>query len=159
MSTGFVAVSLQVDLSRRSGAAAMALECIECFPGTRNASLTENGTAMFEMIFPGNLSALVSRLAWNLVPAHGEARVRLPVHAVDPATLDDRERVAKAMEEGPEIWDVQFTRGHYVHQATVEGHVVEATIAPSTNSMHHLYDSLLRLGIFAGAEVPAAQGV
>jgi anti-sigma factor RsiW len=144
----FAVVTMPVDLSR-GGAAAAAQDIVETFPGTRNVALDAGaGTVRFEMIFPGNLSALITRLRSNSVPVGQSASVSLPVKNLAPEILAaDPDRLKRNLSEGPPIWDVEFARGEYVLEAHMTGDRVEASIVPSSKSLHELYDALLNLGI------------
>jgi hypothetical protein len=147
----FALVNMQVDLSRCNGAANVAQEVVETFAGTRNAAVDAGAQSVsFEIQFPGNLSALVARLRSNSIPVGDHADVTLPIRRLVP-TSGDEEFVRRTLAEGPEIWDVQFERGHYVSDARLDGDRVIASVVPSTNSMHQLYDSLLKLGIVVNA--------
>lgn len=143
---GFACVSVPVDLSRRPAAAEVALEAVANYPGTQSVSIdAASGVLSFEIEFPGNLSGLVNRLRDCHIPVGEQATVSLAVRRTAPASGDaDAER--HILEQGPEIWDVQFPRGRYVLSARIEGDSrLEAAIVPSTNSMHQLYDALLHL--------------
>jgi hypothetical protein len=155
----FAAISMQVDLSRRSSAADVARDVLETFPGSRNAALDAgSGAASLEVQFPGNLSALAARMRSLMVPISGNVKMRVPIFNVAEARADV-DTIRKTMEEGPEIWDVQFVRDHYVEGASVDGDWVEATIVPSTNAVHHIYDALMRIGLLAAAKAPGFRGL
>lgn len=145
----FAVVNLPLDLSRRSASAAVAVDLVESFPGTRNVALdAATARVSFEMQFPGNLSGLIARLRSSLIPSGDRADVSVPVTSlvadtVDPALVEQR------LTEGPEVWDAQFDRGHYVSTPRLVGDRVEASIVPSSASMHELYDALLTLGLVA----------
>jgi hypothetical protein len=155
----FAVVRMPVDLTRRSAAGSVAQDVVETFPGTRNVTLDSGaGTVSFEMQFPGNLSGLIARLKSSLIPVGERADVSLPVHNLVPEILaGDGEKLIRRLEEGPEVWDVAFEPGRYVLEARINGDCVEASIVPSSNSMHELYDALLTLGIVAsdGASQPS----
>jgi len=148
---GFASVKIGLDLSRRRGAAFTAVRTVEEFAGTRNVALdTAAGTISFEILFPGNLTGIVKRLESNLIPVAQRADVSFAVgrrfgggDPVDPAELIHR------LEEGNEVWDVQFARGRYVFDARVDAGRVQASIVPSTSSMHEIYDALLSLDVIA----------
>jgi hypothetical protein len=155
----FALVSMQVDLTRRGAAAKIVQEVVEDFPGTRNVTLdSAAGAVSFEIQFPGNLTALTERLRINLIPVGERASVSLPIRALVPELLDDAEHVRRTLVEGPEIWDVEFLRGHYVYDASMQGDAVVASIVPSSQSMHQLYDALLKLGVVADGEAVPARG-
>lgn len=142
--------STNIDLSRRNAAGAVALEVLAAFPGTRNVTVADDGVATFEMQFPGNLSALNARLRSCHVPISGAVRVRIPVVAATAeAGSASSDHIARELMSGPEIWDVQFVRGAYVVDASAGDGYVEASVIPSNNAMHQLYDSLLHLRLFA----------
>lgn len=152
----FALVSIPVDLSRRKAAAEVALDVVATFPGTRNATIDDAGVLSFEMQFPGNLSALVVRLQSCLVPVGSQATLSMPVRRIGPACDADSAYQSSVLEAGPEISDVQFPRGEYVLSATIKNDALEAAIVPSTRSMHHLYDALLRLRLLADSASSAA---
>ena len=149
--SAFASVTFGLDLSRRRGAAFYAVKTVEEFAGTRNVALdTSAGTISFELLFPGNLTGIVNRLHANLIPVAPRADVSFAVgrrfgggDPVDPAELIQR------LEEGNEVWDVQFARGRYVFDARVDAGRVQASIVPSTSSMHEIYDALLSLDVIA----------
>jgi hypothetical protein len=149
---------MQVDLSRRSSAIEVARDVLETFPGSRNASIDASGRASLEVQFPGNVSALAARLNSLLVPLVGHITVRVPIVNVAATRVDD-ETIRRDVIHGPEIWDVQFVRKPYVDDARVEGDYVEATMVPTTNAVHHVYDALLRIGILAAEKAPQLQGL
>jgi hypothetical protein len=147
---GFATVSFAVDLGRRPAPQVAVDEVVSTFPGTRNVSF--DGTAVhFDIVFPGNLTALAGRLRSANVPIVGDAQVRIPIERIAPERAA-RTNTAERMIEGPEIWDVEFPRGHYVKSAHMEGDVACATIEPSNYGMHQLYDSLLNAGMMAQSE-------
>ena len=147
MST-FATFRLPLDLTRRVGAAAVAENIIATFPGTRSVALDPAGTVTFEMMFPGALSALVTRLHEALVPVGLQAEVALPVNRLVPELVPtDAEEFTHRITEGTPVWDPQFERGKYVLNGRLDGDVVVATIVTSTHAMHELYDTLLMLGL------------
>jgi len=153
----FALVSMPLDLSAHD-AARTAREIVEEFPGTQHVVLdAAAGSVTFEIQFPGNLSALVARLKASEIPVGESAHVKLPVVSLAPKTLEDADYVRRTLEEGPEIWDVSFLRGRYVLDAHLDGDSVEASILPSSNSMHQLYDALLKLGIVADGHAEPAR--
>jgi hypothetical protein len=146
MST-FATFRLPVDLTRRAGAAAVAVNIVDTFPGTRNVALDE-GIVIFEMMFPGALSALVQRLHDALIPVAVRAEVSLPVNRLVPELLPpDAAAFSHRLTDGPEVWDPQFRRGKYVLAGRLDGDFVIATIETSTHAMHELYDTLLSIGL------------
>lgn len=157
----FAAVRMPLDLSKRSAASSIALDIVETFPGTRNVSLDSgSGTVSFEIQFPGNLSELVSRLRARSIPIGERAQVSVPVRNLAPEILGaDPDLLRRRLEEGPEVWDVQFERGQYVFDGRASGDRIEASIVPSSSSMHELYDSLLTLGIVAQEAAGPPRGV
>jgi len=159
MSVGtFATVTMPVDLTRCRGAAAIAYEVVETYPGTRAVQLDEQtATIVFELHFPGNLSGLVKRLRNNLIPVGDRAQISLPVRSLAPALIEGGPGVvAERLESGTEVWDVQFERGKYVFDARVEGDRIAAAIVPSTSAMHQNYDALLSLALVADGPVLAA---
>lgn len=157
----FAHVTMPLDLSRRSAAAIVAAGLVETFPGTRNVALDAGAqTVSFEMQFPGNLSDLISRLQSNSIPIGARAEVSIPVRNLAPEIGGaDPQTFAHRLAEGPEVWDAQFDRGRYVFAAQLNGDRVEASIAPSSTSMHELYDALLTLGFVAFDGGPSSLGV
>jgi hypothetical protein len=146
----FAAIRLPLDLSRRSGSAAIATNVIARFPGTQNVALdADSGSATFEMQFPGNLSELVARLRSSLIFPGDRADVSVPVKNLlapdgpDAATFEHR------LLEGPEVWDAEFDRGEFVESPRLVGDRVEASIVPRSSAMHQLYDALLSLALVA----------
>ena len=157
----FAIVHLPLDLSRRSAGASVALDVVETFPGTRNATLNAgSGTVSFEMQFPGNLSALVARLQSSLIPVGARADVSVPVLNLVPDIIgSDPALLQRRLEDGPEVWDVQFEPSAYVSAPRLNGDRIEASIVPSSSSMHELYDALLTLGLVAHEAALSSHGV
>jgi hypothetical protein len=150
----YATITIPVDVSAR-GAAAVAQRVVEDFPGTRNVSLdAANGKIAFELQFPGNLSALAGRLRGALIQIGDHVDVSFPFRVCTPEALDPS-LVVQRLTEGPEVWDVQFPRGRYVLDARVNGGRVEASVVPSTSSMHELYDALLSVGALVDEESPS----
>lgn len=154
--SAFAAVKLTVDLGRRRGAAFHAHGIVERFAGTRNVSVdSASGELGFELIFPGNLSALVQQLDGDLIPVAGRADVSFPVRSFTGAPLaDGPAEVDQRLVEGAPVWDAQFARGRYVLSARLNERRVEAAIVPGTKAMHELYDALLSLGLMAADQPP-----
>ena len=151
----YATIRMPLDLSQRN-AAAIAQRVVDDFPGTRNVTLDgASSTVAFDIQFPGNLTALADRLRSSKVPVGETASVSVPFRSCAAEPLDPAE-VVHRLTEGPEVWDVQFSRGRYVLDARVNGGRLEASIVPSTNSMHELYDALLSLGAVVGEGPPAA---
>jgi hypothetical protein len=139
---------LPLDLTRRTGAAAIAENIVATFPGTRSVALDANGTVTFEMMFPGALSALMQRLDDALIPGASRADVSLPVNRLVPERLPaDGAAFTRALVAGPEVWDPAFKKGKYVLDGRLDGDTVVATVLTSTQAMHELYDTLLALGL------------
>jgi hypothetical protein len=151
---------MPVDLTVRRGAAAIAYTLVDGFPGTRNTVLDDAASLVrFELHFPGNLSGLVRKLADNMIPVGERAKVSLPVLSLAPELIASGPGpVGTRLEEGTEVWDVAFDRGHYVYEAEMAGDHIEATIAPSTLAMHQIYDGLLSLGLVASGPTAVAAG-
>jgi hypothetical protein len=154
----FATVRMPLDLTRCQDAAGVALSVVTNYPGTRHASLDEtSSTVSFELIFPGNVSGLVRRLSNSLIPVGERADVTLDVRSLAPdLTAGGPGMVAERLREGAEVWDVAFERGHWVHDARLNGGQVEASIVPTSNAMHQIYDALLSLGLVAKDAVPAS---
>lgn len=153
--SAFANVKIGLDLSRRRGAAFNALRTVEEFAGTRNVALdTTASTISFDILFPGNLSALVRRLNANLIPVAPRAEFSATVRPRSLAGEVDPAEIARRLEEGTEVWDVQFARGRYVFDARVDAGRVAASIVPSTSSMHEIYDAFLSLDLIA-LDVPS----
>jgi hypothetical protein len=154
----FATLKIRVDLTRCHDAAAVALTVVENYPGTRNAVVdVAAGTVSFDLIFPGNVSGLVRRLTNSLVPVGERADVTLAVRSLAPELIAGGAGfVAERLREGAEVWDVAFERGHWVLDARLNGGVVEASIVPTSNAMHQIYDALLTLGLVAKDAVPAS---
>jgi len=154
----FAVITMPVDLTKRRGAAAIAYTLVDSFPGTRNTALDDAASLVkFELHFPGNLTGLVRKLADNMIAVGETAKVTVPVRSLVPELIASGPGpVGERLEEGTEVWDVAFDRGHYVHEAALVGDHVEATIVPSTLSMHQIYDGLLSLGLVASDPVIAA---
>ena len=149
----FAVISLQVDLSRRSMAAELPPSSSRRSRGLGTSFSTLRPVRFRSRCFFRETSAhIVARLRSNLIPTGDSAKVSLPVRRLVSEPSEDAERVKQTLEEGPEIWDVEFRRGHYVLDASMSGDVLEATVVPSSNSMHQIYDSLLHLGIVADGE-------
>ena len=158
----FATVKIPVDLTRCQDAAAVALAVVENYPGTRHAVLdAASGTVSFELIFPGNVSGLVRRLTNSLIPVGERASVTLPVRSLAPELISGGPGiVAERLREGAEVWDVAFERGHWVLDARLNGGQVEASIVPTSNAMHQIYDALLTLGLVAhDAPLVGARGL
>jgi hypothetical protein len=151
---------MPVDLTKRRGAAAIAYTLVDQFPGTRNTALDDAASLVrFELHFPGNLSGLVRKLADNAIAVGESATVTLPVQSLAPELIAAGAGVVgERLEEGTEVWDVAFDRGHYVLDASMAGDHIEATIVPSTLAMHQIYDGLLSLGLVASDPVAVAAG-
>jgi hypothetical protein len=146
----FAAVSLPVDLTRKSGAEQIVLTVLNQFAGTRNVALDKAaGTVNFEIHFPGNLSNLVGRLMRRGIAVGERAAVSIPVKPFAPGLGMPADEVKHTLENGPEVWDVQFHPGPYVLAAEMENGRVNASIVPSTHSMHEIYDVLLGLRYMA----------
>ena len=147
----FAVLAISVDLTKRSNAAALAYELVDSFPGTQNTNVDVATSAVtFELHFPGNLSALVRRLRNGLIPVGEVATVSLPVTSLAPDLIAaGPEIVGERVVHGAEVWDVAFDRGHYVSDARLNGTRLEATIVPSSDAMHQIYDALLTLGMVA----------
>ena len=149
----FASLKIPVDLTRRDGAAGVALSVVENYPGTRHAAVDEASSSVsFELIFPGNVSGLVRRLGDNQVPAGERADVKLPVRSLAPDLIAGGGTVvSERLRHGAEVWDVSFDRGKWVLDARMNGETIEASIVPSSNAMHQIYDALLTLGLVAHA--------
>jgi hypothetical protein len=149
----FAHLKIPVDLTRGDGAAATALTVVANYPGTRNASVdAASSSVSFELIFPGNVSGLVRRLSDNGIPVGERATVSLPVRSLAPELVAGGGTVvSERLLHGAEVWDVAFDRGRFVHEARVNGDTIEASIEPSSNAMHQIYDALLTLGLVAHA--------
>ncbi len=149
----FASLKIPVDLTRCDGAAGVALAVVANYPGTRNARVDEASSSVsFELIFPGNVSGLVRRLNAGNVPVGARADVALPVRRLAPElTAGGGAVVAERLMHGAEVWDVAFDRGRFVHEARMNGETIEASIDPSSNAMHQIYDALLTLGLVAHA--------
>ncbi len=156
----FAVITMPVDLTKRRGAAAIAYTLVDRFPGTRQTALDEAASLVqFELHFPGNLSGLVRQLANNMIAVGERATVSLPVQSLAPELLSGGPgAVGERIEEGTEVWDVAFDRGHYVFEAALDGDHVDATIVPSTLAMHQIYDALLSLGLVASDPVAVPAG-
>jgi hypothetical protein len=151
--SAYAAVRLTLDLSRRRGAAFYARAIVDAFAGTRNAVVDPAGGELtFDLIFPGNLSALVRQLDGGLIPVGGRASVSLPVRALTTVALADPAAVDRRLCEGAPVWDAQFARGPYVFGARLNERRVEASIVPGNGAMHQLYDALLSLGLMASSD-------
>jgi hypothetical protein len=147
----FASLRIPLDLTHCNDAASVALAIVEGFPGTRNAAV-DAGSSMvsFDLIFPGNVSGLVRRLGSKSIPVGERADVTLPVRSLAPELIAGGPGVvAERLREGAEVWDVAFERGHWVLDARLNGGQVEASIVPSSNAMHQIYDALLTLGLVA----------
>ncbi len=153
----FASVTLPLVIGLAPGASAVAQQVVADFPGTRNVALDATGTSItFELHFPGNLSALVSRLANNRIGVGTTATISVPTLSLAPELLASADAVHERLNEGAEVWDPEFTRGSYVSSASlIDGHVV-ATILPNTEAVHQVYDSMLVLGLTAVGPTPAA---
>jgi hypothetical protein len=156
----FAILKIPLDLSRRSAAAGVAAGVIGTYPGTRNVELdSATGVVSFEMAFPGNLSGLVRALDSSKVPVGDHVDVTIPVRNIAPEILrQEADVVQERLLEGPEVLDPEFRRGRYVLDARVNGDIVEASVVPSSKSMHELYDSLLTLGLVANDEADPYEG-
>jgi len=155
----FALVSMPLVLSTRPGKSAVAMDVVAAFPGTRKVELSPSGEAViFELHFPGNLSGLVRRLRDNAILVGERAQVSIPVKSLVPELIASETDTAERLNEGAEVWDAQFTRGHYVSGARLWEGRVEASIVTSTEAMHHVYDSMMTLGLVA-SDGPQLSGV
>jgi hypothetical protein len=160
--SAFAGVKIQVDLTRRGGAAFAVQETAENFAGTRNVVVDASaGELRFDLQFPGNLSALVRQLQAASVPVGPQAEVSVPIRSLVDAEASDAAAVAAHVAGGVEVWDPQFPRGDYVFAARVAGDHLEASVEPSTSGMHAIYDALLTLGLVAQDEpsLPSLRGL
>lgn len=145
----FATVQLPVDLTRCHDAAGVALSVVDGFPGTRNAAVDAvASTVVFELHFPGNLSALIRKLRDNIIPVGDSAVVTVPVESLVPELVaGGPTALAERVVEGAHVWDVAFARGPHVTAARVDEGRVTATIVPGSDAMHQIYDALLSLGV------------
>jgi len=142
----FATVTMQISGS----IPAIAQDVVAVFPGTRKVDVDPAGTSVtFELHFPGRLSALVDRLNNRRIVVGPVATVSIPVTSLVPALLTSPEHVNERLSGGSEVWDPEFPRGSYVSEAKLVGDHVEATIVPSTDAMHQLYDAMYTLGLVA----------
>jgi hypothetical protein len=157
----FASVTLPLAAGLVKGAAEIAQDVVACFPGTRNVVLDAAGTTLtFDLHFPGNLSALVTRLANSRIGVGARATVSVPTMSLAPELLTSPEHVTERLNEGAEVWDPEFPRGSYVSDAKLVDGRVHASIVPSTEGMHQLYDSMFVLGLTAGdGELQPADGI
>jgi hypothetical protein len=154
----FVEVTLPVNPSQPGEAGAAALGIVEGFPGTRGAQLDgASGAVRFQFQFPGNLSGLVDRLRSNRIGVGDRANVSLRVRTIaHAAEAPPSGEIVDRLTQGAEVWDVQFDRGRYVSEAEISGDRIDATIVPSTLSMHQIFDALLSLGLVVQTNASAA---
>jgi hypothetical protein len=153
----FAAVIMQLG-QLRPGASQIAKDIVATFPGTRNTELDEaKGLVTFELHFPGNLSGLVRRLADRKISVADSVTVSVPVESLAPDLISSAAAADERLLEGSEVWDPEFTRGTYVKSARLAAGRVEATIVPSTEAMHQIYDGMLALALVGShAGQPAA---
>ncbi len=157
MPSAFATLKLPVDLTRCHNAASIARSIVEDYPGTRHVALDETASVVsFDLLFPGNVSGLVRRLASNLIPVGDAVSVSLPLRILAPERMGDAAAVGEHVVEGAEIWDVAFPRGEWVLAAELVGDRLEASIVPDSHGMHQIYDSLLTVGVVAKSTTAAA---
>jgi hypothetical protein len=157
----FATVTLPVDLTRCHDAAGVALSVVGKFGGTRQVEVDAAASkVVFELHFPGNLSALVRKLRDNLIPVGDHAQVSVPIQVLVPELIAGGPSViAERLVSGAHVWDVAFERGAWVSDATVASDRISATIVAGSNGMHQIYDSLLSLGVVVNdLELAAARG-
>jgi hypothetical protein len=140
---------MPLDLTRRHDASSVAVDVIAGFPGTGNVTLdAPASTVTFGLHFPGNLSSLVRTLNGQGILVGEAVQVSVPVESLVPELIADGPAlVAERVVHGTHVWDVAFARGAYVSAAGLENGRVTATIVPSSNAMHQIYDALLSLGV------------
>jgi hypothetical protein len=144
----FAAVIMQLEPPLKAGAAPIAQDIVASFPGTRNTVLDEaKSVVTFELHFPGNLSGLVRRLADRKIGVADSVTVSVPVASLVPELVASQAAADERLLEGSEVWDPEFTRGSYVLAARLAQGRVEATIVPSTEAMHQIYDGMLALAL------------
>jgi len=147
---GFAAVIMPLAPGNWTGAAALAHDIVASYPGTRNTALdAASGVLTFELHFPGNLSGIVRRLADRRIAIADTVQVSIAVASLVPEPVASPGASDERLLHGAEVWDPEFARGAYVKSAHVAGGRVEATIEPSSEAMHQLYDSMLTLAIVA----------
>jgi hypothetical protein len=144
----FAAVIMQLEPPLKAGVAPVARDIVASYAGTRNTVLDETTSVVtFELHFPGNLSGLVRRLAERKIGVADSVTVSVPVASLVPALVTSTTSADERLLEGPEVWDPEFTRGSYVLSARLAQGRVEATIVPSTEAMHQIYDGMLALAL------------
>jgi hypothetical protein len=153
---GFAAVIMPLGSGNWTGSAELARDIVATFPGTRNTALdAASGVLTFELHFPGNLSGIVRRLADRRIAIADTVKVSIAVASLVSEPVASPEAVDERLLHGAEVWDPEFARGSYVVSAHLAGGRVEATIQPSSEAMHQLYDSMLTLAIVA-SDMPQA---
>ncbi len=148
--------SVTLPYSARAGSGSIVSGVVAGYPGTRTVTLAPTGDSVtFELHFPGNLDGLVARLATFRIAVGALATISIPVEVLAPEHLTDPSEVAERLNNGPAVWDPEFTPGSYVTSARFTGTAVEASILPCTNAVHELYDSMMHLGLTARGVAPA----
>jgi hypothetical protein len=146
----YATVTLPLVSALPKGLDLIAQDVVATFPGTRSVAIDAAGTTLtFELHFPGNLSALVMRLANSRIGVGARATVSVPAHNLAPELIAAAADVTERLNEGSEVWDPQFTRAAYVTDASFVDGRVHASIVPKTEAMHQLYDSMFVLGLTA----------
>jgi hypothetical protein len=157
---GFAAVIMPLGSGNWTGAAELARDIVATFPGTRNTALdAAAGVVTFELHFPGNLSGIVRRLADRRIAIADTVKVSIAVASLVAEPVASSAAADERLVHGAEVWDPEFARGAYVVSAHVAGGRIEATIHPSSEAMHQLYDSMLTLAIVASDAPQATAGV
>lgn len=107
--------------------------------GSAEVSL-ENNLLQLKLIFPGNLTSLVAKLADRNIQV-GNVRVVISDLTYLGGTVDPASVIAE-FKGYPGIYDVAF-----------DGQVLQATVAPTTGKLHAIYRLLIENGIIVKTPV------
>lgn len=129
--------SVTIPVTLAGPAATMDARAIfERTPGLLGPTLDAAGTnASFQFEFPGNLDALVSRLAAKGLVRGRTATIAIPVANLTGRTIDPTALIA-SLNASPAISNASF-----------DGKTVSATIVAATNAARYLYEEIVIAGL------------
>ncbi len=151
----WITISMSVDLTSRPGSARELAELVESTAGTVDvvANATTN-TLSFRMQYPGNLTAIMKRMAAIGLTLPATADIILPVRSLAiPELRTDAAHVAAILNGGPTTIPRMDTgplvNGEGIMDARFVDGNLHATIVPTSMTLQTIWDVLCENGLTA----------
>ncbi len=141
------AASLTIPISLATPAQTYdATRIFEATPGLSGLSLDiAGGTATIRLEFPGNLDALMRRLAGKRLATAQTVKIAVPVQNLSGRIIDPV-RLLQSLNASPAIANAGY-----------DGKIVTATIVAATNAVRYMYEEIIVAGLMP-LDIPTVAG-